>query len=563
MARALAITFLLVLNASAGANQDRKHADLLIFNAKIWTGVQGDEAKNLTSLSVHDGKITAAGKNIDIHDLIGPTTKVIDARGRRVIPGITDSHTHLIMGGFQLERLNLRDVKDKSEFIQRVREAASSKNPEQWVTGGRWSVESWADPQQPTKEWLDQVAPTVPVFLSRMDGHLALVNSAALKLAGIDRDGPSDPIGGEIVRDPSTKEPTGILKESAAGLVSRLIPQPTQSARLRALKRAMNHANRHGITAIQDMSDPDDLETFRIAHDAGDLTLRITSYPQFSDWSEKGAAIAAFPIRDDWLRIAGVKAYMDGSMGSRTAFMKDPFADATKESLHPCGQLTADAVDQAVLKSNIARIHEQNLQMAVHAIGDMANHLLLDAYESVGKRSGVGLAGHRIEHAQHLLPEDIPRFARLGVVASMQPFHKADDGRYAEQVIGSSRLKGSYAFRPLVDSGALLIFGSDWPVVSLDPFLGIDAAVSAQTLAGDTWLPEHSLTITEALTAYTTSPAQANGTIDRLGTIEPGKLADLVILNQDVLETEPEKISAISVFLTIVGGEIAFGPNAG
>lgn len=549
---------------------------MVIVNARVWTGtnaVRGTHraAGDETGIAVRGDRIVAVGADPWIRTHIDSRTTVIDAGGRRVIPGITDSHTHIISGGFQLTRLNLRDVRDRNEFVEAVAAEAKSKRPGEWVLGGRWSVESWDHPETPSKSWLDPVTGDVPVFLSRMDGHQALVNSAALRLAGIDAAGPADPKGGEIERDPKTGEPTGILKESAMRFVSRVIQEPAPveryetgglgSGRYEALRRAMGHANSLGVTSVHDMCDLADLEAFRRAEREGTLTVRITAYLSVSDWPAYVDKLEAYGLNNDWVRLAGFKGYMDGSLGSRTAYMREPYSDATPDTLHPRGYLNAMADPIESFQQLVARADAEGVQIAVHAIGDEGNHQLLNAYAYALNRNGRRDARHRDEHTQHLLVSDIPRFAELGVVASMQPLHKADDGRYAEKAVGGERLKGSYAFRQLVDAGALLIFGSDWPVVTLNPFAGIDSAVNARTLDGKVWLPSHSLALEEALYAYTVAPPQAIHREDRLGTIEPGKYADLVILNDDPFSIPKQQLASVKVFKTIVGGKVVYAVN--
>ncbi|MCH7872788.1 MAG: amidohydrolase, partial [Planctomycetes bacterium] len=376
-------------------------ADLVIVNARIWTAApnaptHGDEQP--TALAVRGERIVAVGHDRSIRARIGPRTRVIDAKGRRVIPGITDCHTHVISGGFQLTRLMLRDVRNKSEFIEAVGRVARGKKPSEWVLGGRWTVDSWADPRPPNISWLDPVAGDTPVFLSRMDGHSAVVNSAALRLAGIDRNGPADPVGGEIVRDPQTREPTGILKESAMGLVSRLIPSPGPEQRYEALRRAMRHANSLGITSVNDMCGEQDLWAFAAAEHAGELTLRVTAYLSVSDWAGYSQRIDDYGLSSDMLRLAGFKGYMDGSLGSRTAYMRKPYSDATPESPYPRGQLTAMADPPAEFNQLAALADSRGMQLAVHAIGDEGNHLLIDAYEYAFKRNRRLDMRHRIEH---------------------------------------------------------------------------------------------------------------------------------------------------------------------
>ncbi len=560
------------LPAAAAQTPPGTPADLVIINAKIWTGVQPSGAEP-TGIAIVGDTIVGVGADAEVRARVGANTRVIDAAGRRVIPGITDSHTHIISGGLSLSRLYLREVRGKEEFIAAVQSAVARAHKGEWVVGGRWSVESWDKPETPNRSWLDPVTGEVPVFLNRMDGHEALVNSATLKLAGIDAAGPADPLGGEIERDPQTHEPTGILKESAMGLASRLIPEPSDAQRYEALLRAMKHANSLGVTSVHDMSAPADVEVFRRAAAENAMTLRITAYLSVDEWSGQLDEVVktAHDAHSPMFALVGFKGYMDGSMGSRTAYMREPYSDATPTTPYPRGQLSAFASSQS-FRQQVVQADAKGLQMAVHAIGDEANHLLLDAYEAAAKENLVlSLEGGasdpstlrtsrrpRAEHAQHLLVSDIPRFASLRVVASMQPFHKADDGRYAEKAVGAERLKGSYAYRQLVDVGALLVFGSDWPVVTLNPFAGIDAAVNAKTLSGEVWLPSHSLTVVEALRAYTVSPPKAVHQESRLGTLGVGKLADLVILLDDPLTIPPSRLADVKVVHTIVGGKVVF-----
>jgi predicted amidohydrolase YtcJ len=536
-------------------------ADIVIHNAKFWTGA--DSAKpdsDITGVAIDGGRIRAVGSDEFVMLFFAPGTKLIDGKGRRVIPGITDSHTHMISGGLQLERLDLRDAKNKEEFIERVAEAAKGRATADWILGGRWSVESWENPETPRASWLDAVTGDVPAFLMRMDGHGALANSAAMRHGGISKDGPPDPVGGEIERDPATGEPTGILKESAMQLVARAVPEPKSSERRAALKRALQHANSFGITSVHDMCHLPELVTFKGALLENELTVRVSAYLTSDDWFQQAGPLIRnkYELKGDMLRAVGLKAYMDGSLGSRTAYMRDRFADATSETKYPRGQLTAFASTAPDFHRKITLIDRGGLQAAVHAIGDEAIHLLLDAFEEASRANGTLDRLHRIEHAQHILPRDIPRFEELRVVASMQPFHKADDGRYAEKALGKDRLEGSYAFRQLVDSGALVIFGSDWPVVTMNPFAGIDSAVNAKTLSGEVWLPSHSLTVEEALRAYTVWPAKAVKQDKVLGTIEAGKLADIVILQDDVLTIPKDKIKDVKVAYTIVDGKIVY-----
>lgn len=548
-----------------GAAPVNASADLIVMNAKVWTG--NKDAPAADAFAISDGSFVAVGREADVMKLKTAKTTILDAHGRRVIPGLIDAHLHLISGGQQLSRLNLRDVKDRREFVQAVRNYAASRKPGEWVLGGRWSTESWPDPSQPTRQWIDSATGDTPALLERMDGHGALANSAALKLAGIDAKGPSDPPGGRIDRDPDTREPTGILKEGAIDLVRKHIPPASSSELREALAMSMREANRFGITCVHTMSNWSDVAVLRSARKAGELYLRVRVYVMEDDWAPYHSR-KNWDQDDDWVRISGFKQFADGSLGSRTAYMAEPFADAPgnrglpQEAIKPPKRLE-DACFE---------VGKDYYGSAVHAIGDQANHEVLGVYERLKPRladcsldwamSGRPIPRVRIEHVQHLLPEDIARFARIGVIASMQPLHKADDGRYAEAAIGKERCKTSYAFRSLLDTGAILAFGSDFPVVTLDPFKGMHAAVTGRTLDGKVFVPEQNIKVDEALTAYTRGGAEACGEPARLGNISVGALADFAILNDDILSMKPDDLPNTWVAYTYVGGRQVW-PAAG
>ncbi len=552
-----AAAVLLAGRLSIGAEGDATMADLVIVNAKVWTGVPG--AREAEAIAVTGEVISAIGTTADVRKQAGEKTRVIDAGGRRVIPGIIDTHIHIVSGGMLLSQLDLRLVPDRKAFVAAIAERARSLPKGAWVLGGRWSVESWPDAAPPNRAWIDEFTADHPVYLSRMDGHQALANSAALKLAGITRDGPPDPEGGEIERDPRTGEPTGILKDGAMDLVARRIPPASEDDLLKALVAGMRECNRWGITGVHDLSEPEHLPVYARARKQGLMTLRIHSFLSVSDWDADFRKVKDFPVRDEWLRVAGFKGYVDGSLGSRTAYMREPFDDTGPDAKNPRGLLTAMADPPESFAAMIRRADEAGFQLAVHAIGDEANQQALDHFAGLDAASRRARR-HRIEHAQHLLPDDIGRFGELGVVAAMQPLHKADDGRWAEKAIGPQRSKTTYAFRSLIESGARVAFGSDWPVVSNNPFLGIAAAVTGKTEDGKTWVPEQNITVEQALVAYTSTGAWVEHAESRRGTLEPGKLADLVILSQDLLTTPAQQISSTTVTHTICNGRIVW-PN--
>lgn len=497
-------------------------ADLVIENARIWSDGSVGFAR---FAAVRDGRFVYIGDPEP--GFVGPKTERLDAQGRIVLPGLIDSHAHMLSGGMQLSQLNLRDATDRKDFVAKIEAWAQALPAGKWVLGGRWSTESWATREQPTKEWVDPVTGDRPLWLSRMDGHSGLANSAALKLAGIDKDGPPDPPGGVIDRD-ANGEPTGILRETAMGLVTRHILPPTLDEKFGALKRAMRHANSLGITAVSDIPGGGERAVYdRLSAEPAEQTVRLFLYPSARPLTATEIAFRALKPRAGWLEVKGFKAYMDGSLGSRTGYMQAPYHGNPTDKADWRG-LPMPGILDGELEKEMATVAAKGKQPIVHAIGDEGNRLLLDAVSRLTPDPGRVRA--RSEHAQHLLPADIQRFASLGVIASMQPFHKADDGRYAEEYLGKERCHSSYAFKDLLDAGAVVAFGSDWPVVSMNPFLGMEAAVTGRILNGAIWEPQQNLTVSEALRAYTSSAAYACFMELEIGRIAPGYRADFVVL---------------------------------
>lgn len=523
--------------------QSPYRADLVIENARIWSdGIAGFEPFAI----VQDGRFVYVGEPLP--DSITPHTVRIDAQQRVVIPGLIDSHVHMLGGGMGLAELQLREVADKNEFIRSIAHWSANLAPGKWILGGRWSVESWVSPENPTKEWIDPVTGDHPLMLERMDGHSALVNSVALRLAGITRDGPEDPVGGVIDRDPRTGEPTGILRESAMSLVSRFIPEPTREEKVKALHAAIEHALANGITAVSDIPGIGDLPAYEALAIDLDLPLRFCLYPTADDWAGATDLATRFRGRPGWVQVRGLKAYLDGSLGSRTAMMREPFLGNPPDRPNWRG-LYQDGVEDGTFARNLAAAQSAGLQAIVHAIGDEANDYLLNSLTAAFPN--LRAARCRSEHAQHLLADDIQRFGDLGVIASMQPYHKADDGRYAEAIIGAERSKSSYAYRSLLDAGAVVSFGSDWPVVSINPMLGVEAAVTGRTLAGEIWQPQESITVSEALRCYTSRAAYAMGMDQQIGRIAPGFAADFVILNHSPFDHDVDwkSIHPVAVYV--------------
>jgi len=521
-------------------------ADLVFSGGHVWTGT-GAAA---TAIAVRGGRIVAVGDDATIERLAGPSTERIVLAGRMVVPGFIDNHTHFLEGGFELAGVQLRDAATPTEFASRIG-AFARRHPEGWITGGTWDHELWGG-ALPRREWIDSLTPTTPVFVSRLDGHMALANTRALELAGVTAILP-DPPGGTIVRDPDGT-PTGVLKDEAMGLVTRVIPERTPVELDRALDAAARHALEHGVTHVTDMGSWAGLETYRRARAAGRLPLRVYAAVPIATWRRMADFVARNGRGDDRLSWGAVKGFVDGSLGSTTAWFYAPYADAPRTT----GLTVTDTAD---LRDWIVAADSAGLQVVVHAVGDRANDWLLDAFTEARARSGRTDQRFRVEHAQHLTRAAIARFARDGVIASMQPYHAIDDGRWAEQRIGPERIRTTYAFRDLLDAGARLTFGSDWTVAPLDPLLGIYAAVTRRTLDGanpEGWIPAQKITVDEALTAYTRTNAYADFRERDLGTIEVGKAADLVVLARDLRAIPPEEIGRVAVDLTMVGGVVAF-----
>ncbi len=546
---------ILALAAASAANA--QVPDLVLLGGRVWvrpgTPATGPEAP--TAVAVKDGRILAVGGDSEIGRLAGRQTRRIALGGRRVVPGFIDSHTHFLAGGFELAGVQLRDAATPGEFARRIG-AYAKGHPAEWVVGGTWDHELWGG-DLPRRDWVDSLTPKTPVFVSRLDGHMALANSRALELAGVTRDMP-DPPGGTIVRYPDGR-PTGILKDAAQGLVERAIPAPSDAERDRALRAAAEHALARGVTLVADMGSWEGLATCRRAYAQGDLPLRVYSVVPLATWRSLADLVAKEGRGDHRLFWGGVKAFVDGSLGSTTAWFYRPYDDAPETR----GLVVTDTTE---LWRSIVSADSAGLHVMVHAIGDRANDWLLDSYRDAASLNGRRDRRSRIEHAQHLSQAAIGRFAELGVVASMQPYHAIDDGRWAEKRIGPERIKTTYAFRSLLDAGARLAFGSDWTVAPIDPLLGIYAAVTRRTIDGATpngWVPAQKITVEEALTAYTANNAYANFQEDVLGTLEPGKYADLVVLSDDILTIDPVQIEKARVDLTMVEGKVVYERERG
>ena len=556
---------------AAAAGERARGADLVLLHGKIWTGepyaAPGEKPKPaaiVEAAAIANGRILAAGTSDAMRAYAGTNTRVLDLGGRFAMPGFIDSHLHFIAGGFGLLEVKLKDAPSEAEFVRRIAEKARTLAPGRWMEGGGWDEEAWPDAKLPTRWMIDSVTPANPVFIRRYDGHAALANSLAMKLAGVTQDTP-DPVGGVIVRDPNTGEPTGVFKDAAEGLIAKALPRPTVTEFEEALRAGLAEARRVGVTSVDDITVGSDspngsftgeIQMLRRAEAEGWLTCRFYAIVPIANWQRVADAGVSHGMGSEYLVLGAAKAFADGSLGSRTAWFFDPYSDdPANRGLPRLLMLPPSKMEEAVRGADAAGI-----QVAVHAIGDRANAEMLDIYARVG---GADAARHRfrIEHAQHLRPEDFARFAKLGVIASMQPYHAIDDGRWAEKRIGHERAQSSYAWRSMLEAGVPLAFGTDWPVAPLNPLLGIYAAVTRATLDGkhpEGWFPEQRLTLEEALRAYTQGSAYAQFAEREKGTIAPGKLADVVVLSDDLFSIAPERIKGARVEMTIVGGKVVY-----
>jgi predicted amidohydrolase YtcJ len=478
---------------------------------------------------------------------------VIDLGGRLAVPGFIDNHVHFIASGLNLSRVQLRDAASREEFVDRIAAQATKSGPGTWITGGGWDEQLWQPYGLPTRAMIDGVTPDNPVFVSRLDIHMGLANSAALQLAGITRATP-DPPGGTIVRD-GLGEPTGLLKDAAMNAVTAVIPPPTLDERMDGARAALREAARVGVTSFCDMAvSPEAFDDFRVYQrlDRSDeLTARVWMYTPIGAWERLRDAGIEKAFGSERLRLGGLKGFSDGSLGSSTAAFREPFDDEP----HHCG-LLMEAMENGSMAAWVAGADEHELQIAIHAIGDRANADVLSLFES---RPDSRERRFRIEHAQHLDATLVQRFARAGVIASVQPCHAIDDGRWAETKVGAERARWTYAFRALLDAGVTVTFGSDWNVAPLNPLLGVYAAVTRRTLDGRNpggWIPEQRISVEEAMLCYTVNNAYAVFAEDRVGRLAPGMLADVAVLSDDIFTIEPEKIADVRVEMTLFDGDV-------
>ena len=555
--RALVVIIILGTIQACKAAPEGNMVDFALINGKVWTGAAG--VPWAEAVAVRGDRIFAVGTTAEIRRLAPTGTKLVDLGGALVLPGFIDSHTHFLTGGFSLKRIQLREAKSREDFAARIAAAARELGKGRWILDGDWDHQQFSPPELPRKEWIDAVTPDNPVCVNRLDGHMILANSLALKLAGVTKDTPVPP-GGEIVKDPATGEPTGILKDMAADLVYALVPEPSFAEKLEAAEASLRHAAENGVTSVHEMADAASFEVFEELARRNALTTRIHVYVPITEVETLARLRLKSPFGSPYLKLAGLKGFMDGSLGSATACFFEPYTDDPGTS----GLLTGQMFPEGVMERRILAADRAGLQLAIHAIGDRANSLLLDMYEKAVAANGARDRRWRVEHAQHLRPADIARFGRLGLIAAVQPYHLIDDGRWAEKKIGPERIRTTYAFRSLRGAGATLAFGSDWPVAPLEPILGIYAAVTRRTLDGKNpggWVPEEKVPIEEAVRAYTVNGAWAEFAESYKGTLEAGKLADLVVLDRDIFAIPPEEIGGVKVRMTVFDGKILYGKD--
>lgn len=541
---------LILVGGLLSCKSKKLKADLIIKNATIWTG--NEKQMIAQSMAIAGDSIIGVGTNEEMQQFKIEGTKVLDAKGGFITPGFIDCHVHLMSGGNGLLGVQLIDANTPAEFTKRIAAFAKTIEPGEWIVEGNWDHTLWGG-ELPKKEWIDADTKEIPVVVHRMDWHMLLANSKALEMAGINKNTP-DVSGGEIVRY-KDGTPTGILKDNAMKLVLEKMPPLTDEQKGKVFKAAMNYFLSNGVTSVHDVDGlKKNYESYSAANtlrNTGELSIRIYAARPLTEWDKQDSTNGK---NDKWLKTGLVKGFVDGSLGSHTAAFRDAYTDKAGDK----GFFINTKDD---LYKWISNADKKNLHVTVHAIGDSAIHALLDIYERIIQENGIKDRRLRIEHVQHLLPEDIRRFAQLGVIASMQPYHAIDDGRWAEKVIGTERIKTTYAFKSLLDAKATVVFGSDWAVAPAAPLQGIYAAVTRRTLDGknpDGWVPEQKISVEQALISYTRNAAFASFDEKIKGTLEVGKLADFVILNSDITKINPIEINKVKVLQTYVGGKKMF-----
>ena len=532
-------------------------ADLVILNAKMWTV---DRQNSLAeAIAIQGNKIIAVGWSDEIKKYVGQQTRIIDAGGKLLLPGFNDAHLHFIGGGLSLLKVDLSGKKTEQEILEKISEKAALLPHGHWITGRGWDHTLFNEGKWPHKSVLDHAAPNHPVFVRRIDGHVGWANSRALKIAGINND-TKNPQGGEIVRLENNNDPIGILKETAMDLVQKWIPEDSQEDKYQAAINAIKLANSYGITSVQDNSDLSSVKIYRKIKDKGQLTVRISEWMDFELSSNPDSLFSQLRrfseyCDDRFIRIGLLKGFLDGTLGSRTASFFEPYNDAPNTTGLP-------QYSQEELTRRICAVDSLGFQIGLHAIGAKATWMALNGFEEAIKRFGKRDSRHRVEHAQVIRPQDMQRFAELGVIASMQPTHCTSDLRWAEDRLGHERCKGAYAWKSMLEKNSHLAFGTDWPVEPLDPMRGLYSAVTRQHIeSGEPeggWFPEQRLTLADAIRSYTLEPAFAEFQENVKGSISVGKYADLVLLSQDIFSIPAEEILNTVVEMTVFDGKIVY-----
>ncbi|MBS1918918.1 MAG: amidohydrolase [Bacteroidetes bacterium] len=537
--------FLFILPVFSMAQAEK--ADKIYFNASIWTG--NEQMPGASAIAINGNKIIFVGNDYQLY--IGDRTELIDIKNKFLIPGFIDNHTHFLSGGYNLSGVDLRKETTKQEFINALKVFCRLHNDDRWILGGDWDHETWGG-ALPEKEWIDSITGNHPVFVNRYDGHMAFANSKALHMAGITSTTQAPP-GGEIIKN-KNGEPTGMLKDEAMALMNRIIPDPSEQEFDEYFSAAQQYAFENGVTQVHDMGSYGgwtDLKTYRRNYKQKKLQLRIYSFVALWSWKKLDSFCKKNGKGDDMLRWGGLKGFVDGSLGSTTAWFYQPYLDAP-------GNTGLQVTDTALLRKWVLAADSAGLQVAVHAIGDRANDFIMNVYEEAEKVNPDRDRRFRIEHAQHLTPSAITRFAKLNIIASVQPYHAIDDGRWAYKRLEDARLKGTYVFRSLLDAKAVVTFGSDWTVAPMKPIEGIYAAVTRRTLDGKNpngWYPEQKISVEQALKCYTQNNAFAGFQDNKLGILKKGMLADFVVLSDNLFEIAPEKMLDVKVLRTVIGGK--------
>ena len=573
--KTIALLSLFFLLAVGGKAQQTTPADLILHNGVVWT--VDSKSSTAQAVAIKDGKFVVVGSNADALKLRGPSTRVIDLRGRLVVPGFNDNHVHFASAAQFLE-FNIMRASSQDQFVARVKEVIARLPKGEWIVGGYWGAyDEWAagsagnqrrEPFAPDMSLVNEVTNDYPMFIRKFDDSQFAANQAAFRALKLDLNNPQAP-DVEFLKD-SQGRPNGHMRgKGVTRLFASVIPRTfSRERRVQQTKNALAEIRKHGVTNVSDMSDDVQLDIYRELHRTGELTVRVHFRPGLDRWkdlADKGIRVGS---GDDWIRLGALKGHIDGIMGTSSARFFQPYSNAPNNRgrwrplmVNDKGEFVEGKFLGYMLDADRA-----GLQLTVHAIGDEANNVLLNYLEELNKQNGKRDRRFRLVHAQVLAPDDFKRLGQLGVVAEVQPFHLSDDMRWMEERIGAQRTKGAYAFKSIQASGAVLSFGTDWPGTSaseypINPMLGLYAAVTRQTVTGkpaEGWFPSERITIAEAIKAYTYNTAYANFEETTKGSIEVGKLADLTVLSKNLLKVAPKEYLNTDIIYTIVDGKIVY-----